>query len=252
MTATPERVHLLRTFKSCRLGRADLRRLTEISTDGLNAADVTVSTDHNDILHSASNIDDLINAVQTSRGYDDRVPWDSFTIEGRGGSTVSADYRSVQVMVRRRYSHVSFSGNDHIWAHGQLARVQLFLANRNGKTDSVSSFRSVLWSASSFAAVVTTGPWFALVAVTLAARSNFLFNLAAAMFPFLLIAHCVNLLTKVANGPLARGKIRFTEDMPSGNLWQRMDLPNKIAFITLLFGGMAAIAATVSAGADIF
>ncbi|MGW1760990.1 hypothetical protein [Streptomyces mirabilis] len=252
MTVTPQRVSLSEAFTSCRLGRADLKRVTEIATDGLNAAGVEVSTEHNNVSYEAGNIDDLIDSVRASLNYDDRVPWTSFAIHGSDGhfpSDLSAN-RYVSIVVTKDSVRLLFAGADHIWVHGQLARTQLFLVNRNGKKES--GLRTALLERFSVVEAFSTVAWLVILPVLLQCKSVTLLYLAVSLFPFLVVWHFFRLFVKVAERSTARGRISFTEDVPSGNIWQRMDLPNKILFLTLVVGAVAAVGTVVSAGVDLF
>lgn len=216
-----------------------------------------ISTTHNNVSFEAEEIDALIDQVQSSRGYDDRVPWKSLTVKGRkltGRSPVFERYIRLEVHDDIR---ITVSGSDHIWVHGQLARIQLFLANRNGqeqerlfppskpKVEFVAGLCLLLW-------------FYVFAAASISGRADPSSESAklwrdASLWVLIpvVITQTWSFLFKLTKKAAAKGKISFTSDVATGSIWQRMDWQTRILFITLIVAALAAVGTLVSAGADV-
>ncbi|MEV6199276.1 hypothetical protein AB0M64_04815 [Streptomyces sp. NPDC051771] len=260
MTTTAQETRLHKTFVSCRLGRTDLRRLTEIATDGIEASGVKVSTKHNNVSFEAADIDVLIDEVQGSRGYDDRVPWEQYEVSGKVWEGPSLGFlRSLTLSVRSDEVRMHIAGADHIWVHGQAARIQLFLANRNGR-ERERPFQRDRQRSAQFAVSIALLAWFYIFSASqIYLRSkpngeNAEFWSDAALYSAIpaLATLTWSLVLRLVERTSKKGKVNFTEDVPIGSIWQRMDWQTRILALTLVVAGIAAIGTLASAGADVF
>ncbi|NML50548.1 hypothetical protein HHL19_12845 [Streptomyces sp. R302] len=234
--------------------------MTEIATDGIEASGVKVSTRHNNVSFEAPDIDALVSDVQGSRGYDDRVPWEKYEVAGKVWESPSQGFlRHLSLSVTADEVRMHISGADHIWVHGQAARIQLFLANRYGREREL-PFQRDRQKAAQSAVTLALFIWFYVFGVSQVYLSskpngeNAEFWADAALYSAIpaLATLTWSLILRLTDKASKKGKVNFTEDVPVGSIWQRMDWQTRILAMTLIIAGIAAIGTLVSAGADVF
>ncbi|MEU8989980.1 hypothetical protein AB0C98_26715 [Streptomyces sp. NPDC048558] len=245
MTAAPQQAIERGTLYSCRLGRSDLNRLTEIATLGVDPGCIEVVTIHDNVRFTAARLDDLISTVEGSSQYDDRVPWAVYAVQAED----SASGRSLYVEVNDEEVEVQFSGVDRIWVAGQFARLVLFLERRNGSLDQKAGKRDAKLALSTTLSLLF---WLGLYALYGAFPDNkYLAGLNTAIFVIFMALQLASVARYIVRHNVARGRIDFTRDLPNGSLWSRMDNPTRILALTLVATSFAAVAAGVSAIVDV-
>ncbi|GAA2291366.1 hypothetical protein OKJ48_42255 [Streptomyces kunmingensis] len=230
-------------FYTYRLGRSQLDRLFSIASEGLNPDRTTLATERAGTRFVRPTLEDLVSAVAASQLPGDLSKLDNIEFSGFGGQD-----RYIRISIEPLWLNVSISGQDATWVHGQAARLKALL-EPNAGTVNPSDLR------------LRAALKLSILAATLAGVAGFLFGQGilhqnhrqstALATLVAVIMYSIVFFTGTAGGGKAKAIINVAGEIPERARWWDTSMSDKISLSGVAIAALAAIAAGVSAYADI-
>lgn len=254
MATTPnQQTDLRKVFYQCRLGRDDLDRLFAMACEGIETPDVKISTVAGSTRYWDSSLADLISTVQSHASETDDG-WSNLGLEAKtpGGE------RLVSIVIDTERTEFNISGSDAVWAYGQSARLENFLANRGAVIQSPKYETKV--SLASISVLLLMGAFVFLVdsgadtvaecarKVRKAKEDTLIVNSILGLLMALGLAGTVIQMLKRR---ALRAQLRVNSTIPNGGWWFRLSAGERIAAIGIPIAITAAIGALMSGFSDV-
>ncbi|MDT0413704.1 MULTISPECIES: hypothetical protein [Streptomyces] len=126
--ASTQQTELFNTFFHYLLGEGEIATLFDIASEGIPAADISVSTLIDSIRFSEESFTDLKSAVQGSTLANRNKPWPNVELEA--GAVASGHL--VKITLNSDLAHINVARADTNWVHGRTARLSEYLESHAG------------------------------------------------------------------------------------------------------------------------
>ncbi|MGW3037417.1 hypothetical protein ACWDCB_40225 [Streptomyces sp. NPDC001178] len=251
MTAPTQTTTKEQVFYHCRIGRGELDRLFRIAAEGTAPGAIKLSTTHGETQFDGDTLDDLIATREVSNLVSPNDPWEY--LEFRAHDPVG-ESRNVRLLISDSDVQLKVFGRDAIWVHGQFARLQVLLTGMGAEYEP-RSHRTIakIWLTFSFLILVTTlvvsssvDDSFGVGSVNCneapkqgpSGNGGIYAIWAGAVIWILTLAKAVH---SHAGLRARRPIFRVTEQIPCGNLWERLTVPDRIGFAAVIIAGLSLV-----------
>lgn len=239
MSTPTQRTEKRLIFQNCQLGNSDLKRVFALAAEGTDPASVEVSTQRNSTRYSTSDLDGLINSLNSANVGGDLKLWSYVLLEA---NDATGD-RRVSLSVETRRVEFSVSGKDETWVLGQAARLQLFLEQSGGRV--VVEQKTSPW----FYILSLLGAGWILGVLGLmqdrggkeAGKDFWIYVMLPTFGPIFLLLFAWLFFTSRAARPI----LRVTEDVTRGSVWSRLNSANRIALAGVIATTVIGVAVVV-------
>ncbi|MFB6901293.1 hypothetical protein [Streptomyces hydrogenans] len=254
MATTPNQLTDLRkVFYQCRLGRDDLDRLFAMACEGIETPDVKISTVAGSTRYWDSSLADLFSAVQSQAAEPDDG-WSNLSLEAKtpGGE------RLISIVIDTERTEFNVSGSDAVWAYGQSARLENFLAKRGAVTQSPKYetkvsllFISFFLLLGAFAFFVDSGEETVAECARKAREAREDAWVVNSIIGVLMTLGLAGGIIQILKRRALRAQLRVNSTIPAGGWWFRLSVSERIAAIGIPIAILAAAGALMSGFSDV-
>ncbi|WP_159002227.1 hypothetical protein [Streptomyces sp. NRRL B-3229] len=252
---TPPNISLSTILHRCRLGRRELDALFTVAGQGYQPNEIVFRHFRHSRTFSAPTLADLIADVQAAPLPGDPNHWDNLSFT----ATDPAGRRTVTMSLSPKKVVTTVSGNDATLVYGTDAQIRLFLVDDaiGGRTSPkappsgplnwvlVAGIALIFILALALSFEVDGGPAGDSVNKALEASGPFIV-IGYGLLGFLAAVH------GAANVWVSRGVLAPTRSLPTGGVWSRLAMPERIAVVGLLVAVAGSVGTLISAGTDLF
>ncbi|MGW3713952.1 hypothetical protein ACWDN6_27770 [Streptomyces albogriseolus] len=231
-------------FYTYRVGRSQLDRLFSIAAEGFAPDVIKFETERSGTRLIRSTLEELVSAVAESSLPGDPNIWENLTF--RAVNTEN----HIFIMINELSFSASVSGPDATWVHGQTARLKAIIQPIAGETQP--------WQLRHRRAGkigMVAGLLIALSTLITLRASNEEAGIAETISAATTMGSLVALLVFLI-GTSGKGKKRtqlsVTDEVSDTKWWQELSVSEKIALGGLAVAALAAVAASLSAYADVW
>ncbi|MEU1575428.1 hypothetical protein ABZ519_30575 [Streptomyces collinus] len=243
-----------RVYIRCRLGKGELNRLFSLTSEGIDAASTSVSTQRDSTRYSAGTLNDLIEHVRNSNASGNLDVWDNLMLEAANNT----GDRKVSINIDNERVEVQLSGIDATWVHGQAARIELFLKGAGGqKKNEVTSKKLRKEIPLALLGLIPPGAMllgiYAVAPQTMKSTQSAedknaqLLGMFAGLIPAVLLLGIGFWIVRRAN----RAILAPTSEIPHGSWWFRASSADKIALGGLITATLSFFVALAALGSDL-
>jgi hypothetical protein len=244
VTAHRDRTSSRLDFWTYRVGRSHLDRILSIAAEGFNADQLEFTTERSGTRMTRPTLEELISAVAASSLPGDPNSWDNLRFEAYG------DRRTVSIDISELMLRVSVSGPDATWVHGQIARFKAILDPIAGEVHPATKRSRTALRLGTAASIL------AAVIVSFLLKSS----RPEMQYPEV-ISVTLTVSTMILGGAFtlslggnnkSQRLLSVTGEITDRKWWQGLSTANKIALGAFVVAAVSAIAASVSAFADVW
>ncbi|MFJ4360639.1 hypothetical protein ACIP25_30670 [Streptomyces massasporeus] len=230
-------------FYTYRLGRSQLDRLFSIAAEGFRPEQLKFETERGGTSFTRSTLEELVSSVAASPLPGDPDEWSNLSFQA------IEDWKHISIDITRHWLRVSISGPDATWVHGQAARLKAIVEPVAG-TIRPSELRSRRAAKISLAAGLLAG-----LAAFLIGQGTPDLTTGGAITGAIMVATVMGTIVfwiGIAGKGKTRTLISVTGEISDRRWWQDLSMADKIALGSLAVTTLAAIAAFLSAYADVW
>ncbi|MEV5463066.1 hypothetical protein [Streptomyces sp. NPDC002788] len=231
-------------FYTYRVGRSHLDRLFSIATEGFPPNRISFETERSGTRLTRSTLEELVSAVAASSLPGDPNAWENLSFNAYG------DGKDISIDINHHWFRASVSGPDATWVHGQAARLKAIVESTAGEIRPW-ELRHRRAAKIGFSAGVLTALSTLIILRASQEKPGMEETVTGATTMGAFIAFLVWIIGTAGKGK-KRTHLSATEELSDAKWWQDLSVTEKIALGGLGVTAVAAIAASLSAYADVW